>query len=298
MTSLAAKQDHLTVLRYIRAHELREPELVVSHGKSLLGGNLRKHPSSLDAASRTSALEQICLAALDLHDLGLAQTCLQEIVGQGVSKESERFQRLAARCLEAAGDATGAMILYDEMLTKNPSNAIALQRKYCVLRAQGEPAETVLEALNDYLGQQMSDVSGWYEMAQLRVSMGDFKGAAYALEQVILGCPLDSLIHRQLAEVYATMGGVDNTILARRHMAQALELDPTDVRAQLELVHIANQYLEESIGAGKKVVNEHEQQVAKELVRFGAVEVLNSYKGTKLVAIVKRVLDDYTTDLD
>lgn len=136
-------------------------------------------------------------------------------------------------------------------------------------------------------------------MAQLRMSLCDFKGAAYALEQVILGSPLDSEMHCLLAEVYATIGGLTNLILARKHMCQALELNGSNVRAQFGLVSVANQYLEESAAAGKKEVDEHEVLVAKELVKHGASEVLKSYKGNKtLFEAVKRVMDDFTDNLD
>jgi Tfp pilus assembly protein PilF len=131
-------------------------------------------------------------------------------------------------------------------------------------------------------------------MAQLRLQLADYKGAAYALEQVVLGSPLEPDIHRQLAETYATIGGLEHTLLARKHMAQALELDPTNVRSQLGLVCVANQYLEESNDVSKKIVNEHEQLVAKELIKYGVTEVLKSYKGSKMFPSVKRVMDDYT----
>ncbi|KAL3900983.1 MAG: hypothetical protein SGARI_006139 [Bacillariaceae sp.] len=293
LTSLSAKKDHLGVLRYIRAHELRESDLVISHGTALLGGpKLAKRLD--DTASRAAALEQICLAACDTDDLDMAQVALSQLAAH-VNKDSVRFQRLSGRCLEAAGDYNGAMIIYEELLQQNPANVMALQRKYCVMRAQQtEPTEKVIAALNEYLGQQLQDVSGWYEMAQLRMSLADFKSAAYALEQVVLGSPLDANLHRELAEVYATVGGLENTKLARKHMAQSLELDPSNIRAQLGLVSVANQYLEESAGAGKKQADEHEKLVAKELVKFGAAEVLKSYKGSKMFSNVKRVMDDYT----
>jgi tetratricopeptide (TPR) repeat protein len=295
LTSLTAKKDHLGVLRYIRAHELREPKLVVLHGKALLGKTLNKRLD--DAACRTSALEQIFLAALDIHDQELAGQCLNELKLHVNESESHRYRQLVARGLEAKEDYEKALELYEELLKENPANLIALQRKYCVLRAQQKEPEVVANALNEYLGQQLSDVSGWYEMAQLRLSLADFKGAAYALEQVVLGSPLDANIHRELAEVYATIGGLENVLLARKHIAQSLELEPSNVRAQLGLVSIATQYLEVSDEASKKSLDEHEQLVAKELIRYGASEVLKSYKGTKMFTTVKRVMDDYTESL-
>ena len=319
LEKLSKSKDHLGVLRYIRAHELRKPATVISHGQALLGDKLNNALD--DTAARAAALEQICLAAIDTDNHALAERCLDELktisttspatndnvkdnnneVGSLV-EDSDRYRRLLGRLLEASGDYDGALSLYDKMLKGNPSNLVALQRKYCVLRAQQkEPMEVVLNAADEYLGQQLSDVSAWYEMSQLRLSIGDFKGAAYALEQVVLGSPLDADLHRELAEVYATIGGLENTTYARKHMAQALELEPTNIRAQFGLVSVANQYLDELSNASnskRKQLDEHERKVAIELVRYGAGEVLKSYKACpKMFPTVKRLMDDYTENI-
>jgi len=313
LTTLSDTRDHLGVLRYIRAHELREPTTVITHGLALFGDLLDAKTVS-DGASRAAALEQICLAAIDVDDHELAERCLSQLKSSpafssdnknntegSLVQDSDRYRRLLGRCLEAANDFEAAISLYETMLKKNPSNLVALQRKYCVLRAQKESStEAILDALNQYLGQQLSDVSGWYEMSQLRLAMADFKGAAYALEQVVLGSPLDADVHRELAEVYATIGGLENTACARKHMAQALELDPTNLRAQFGLVSVSQQFLDESnASSGKqKKLDGHERLVATELVKYGATEVLKSYKGSKFFASVKRVIDDCTVNLE
>eukprot|EP00533_Pseudo-nitzschia_delicatissima_P010629 CAMPEP_0116104200 /NCGR_PEP_ID=MMETSP0327-20121206/14317_1 /TAXON_ID=44447 /ORGANISM="Pseudo-nitzschia delicatissima, Strain B596" /LENGTH=320 /DNA_ID=CAMNT_0003596413 /DNA_START=157 /DNA_END=1119 /DNA_ORIENTATION=+ len=311
LTTLSDKQDHLGVLRYIRAHELREPTTVITHGLALFGEQMDAE-GSCDGASKAAALEQICLAAIDVNDHHLAERCLDQLKdspafsadkpSQGsLVMDSDRYRRLLGRCLEAAKDYEAAMNLYETMLKKNPSNLVALQRKYCVLRAQEDSSqEAILEALNEYLGQQLSDVSGWYEMAQLRLSLADFTGASYALEQVVLGSPLDASVHVELAEVYATMGGLENTACARKHMAQALELEPTNLRAQFGLVSVSQQFLDESDASStkQKKLDEHERLVAKELVKYGASEALKAYKGSKLFASVKRVMDDFTENLE
>lgn len=295
LETLIDRKDHLGVLRYIRAHELREPVLVISHGQSLLGDELSKGLD--DESARLAVLEQVCLASLDVSNHDLAEVCLAGLKNK-IGKDSSRFRRLLARCLEASGDYEGAGLIYDQLLKDNPANLMALQRKYCIARAQKKEPEEVVEALNEYLGQQLSDVSGWYEMANLRMSLADFKGAAYALEQVVLGSPLDSDVHRQLAEVYATIGGLQNLTLARKHMAQALELDGSNIRAQFGIVSVANQYLEVAAQGSKKDLDEHELLVGKELVKYGSSEVLKSYKGTKMFATVKRVMDDYADSLE
>lgn len=310
LATLSDKNDHLGVLRFIRAHALRQPTTVIKHGLALLGDQLDRK-SSIDDASRTAAMEQICLAAIDINDHVLAELCLDRLKESpaftsdnnegSIVKDSERYRRLLGRCFEAANDFESALEIYDTMLKRNPSNLVALQRKYCVLRSQNESStEDILNALNQYLGQQLSDVSAWYEMAQLRLSIADFKGAAYALEQVVLGSPLDADVHRELGEVYATIGGLENLTDARKHMAQALELEPSNIRAQFGLLSVSQQFLDESDSSStkQKKLDEHERLVATELVRYGAVEIIKSYKGSKLFAIVKRVIDDYAENLE
>ena len=295
LPTLIQHKEHLNVLRYIRVHQLREPELVLTHGKALLGPNLGQSLS--DGVAQLAVLEQICLAAIDQQDHDMAQEALSKLRQAGVAKEAPRFRLLLARCLEAAGDFNGAELTYDDILKDNPSNSMALKRKYCILKAQTGKQVAAAEALNLYLKQNYADLAAWYELAQLRMELGDFKGAAYCLEEVLLGSPVDPKVHCELAECYATIGGLENLELARKHMAQALELDSTLRRAQFGLVSVANAYLLESETAGKKNVNEFEVEVAQELVKYGAEQVLASYKGKALFPAVKALMSEYTENL-
>ncbi|CAB9502518.1 expressed unknown protein [Seminavis robusta] len=295
LPTLIQRKDHLNVLRYIRAHQLRKPELVVSHGLELLGNDLTKKSVGGDESARLSALEQVCLAALDLHNHDLADQCLSQLkASQGM--ESHRFRRLLARCLETAGDLDGATKVYNEMLQANPANLVALQRKYAMLKAQPNKETEAMDALNEYLTQNMADSAGWYEMAKCRMNMADYKGAAYALEEVILSCPLEASLHCELAEVYCTVGGLENLMAARKHMAQSLELDPSNGRAQFGLMVVANAYLLESEKSAKKHHDEHEVAVAKELIKYGGDQLLQAYKGAPMFAAVKTVVEEYQDD--
>lgn len=296
LPTLQQKQDHLGVLRYLRAHEMREPNLVVEHATQLLGGD-HLSKSMGDEGARLAALEQLCFAALDLGDHDLSEKCLDKLK-EKVPVESVRFRRILARCLEASEDFDGAMKIYDSMLEENGACLVALQRKYCIAKAQKKSPEVVVKALNEYLEQNMADTSAWYEMAELRLSLDDYKGAAYAMEQVVLGCPLESDVHVKLAEIYAKIGGLEHVLMARRHMAQALELDSTNADAQVGLVTVSTQYIEESAKAGKKEVDEHEILVAKELVKYGASEVLKTYKGTERFATMKQKMSEYLDKLE
>lgn len=287
LPGLIAKKDHLNILRFIRAHELREPELVVESGKKLLGDNLDRKP--IDELARRAVLEQVCYSALDLSDSKTADGCLSMLRESGVEKESVRFRMCLARCLESDKDYEGATKIYDALLTDNPSNSLALKRKYCILKAQNLPCE---EALNEYLELNYQDTGAWYEMAKIKQRLGDWKGSAFCLEEVLLQNSGSSKMHVELAESYATIGG-DHLILARKHMAQALELDPSNVRAMFGLVYAANAYL------SLKNADKFESQVAQELIKYGANKVNAVYKSLdpKLRAAVQGLMKEYTDDL-
>lgn len=333
LPTLIARKDHLNVLRYIRVHELREPELVVLHGKALLGGEQLKGKvgggGGGDNLARLAALEQICLAALDNannnDDLSsteqLAKTCLDRLRDAGVEKESVRFRRLVARCLEAAEDYNGAELIYQDLLKDNPANLAALKRLYCISRAKADSYEgqqEACEAMSHYLEFNHADTGAWYELVQLRLEMGDFKAAAFCLEEVLLSMPADSDMHTQLAEVYSTLAAsssgnaslsdsLEYCMSARKHFAQALELDPSNRRALFGLVCTSNDYLvaAANTSTSKKkqqsdasITKDHEQLVAKELVKYGVENIIESYKGSSsMLVAVKSLMSEYTEGL-
>lgn len=296
LPTLIKRKEHLNVLRYIRVNQLREPELVMKHGKALLGPEFSRKIS--DEMARLAALEQICLAALDQQMHSEAEVCLKRLKEAGIAKDSIRFRLLLARCVEAAGDLSGADLIYDDLLKENPANLLARKRKYCVLRAQPGKVLEAAEALNDYLQQNYADTAGWRELALLRMELGDYKSAVFCLEEVLMGSPSDAKVHCEVAECYATVGGMENLLLARKHMAQALELEPSMKRAQFGLVSVSNAYLLEIDGLSQKEkYDEFEVEVAKELVKFGAEKVIQSYKGKSLFPAVSKLMKEYTDGL-
>jgi hypothetical protein len=50
------------------------------------------------------------------------------------------------------------------------------------------------------------------------------------LKEVVLGCPPDLNVQEPLAEAYFTAGELSNAKLGRRYMAQAVQLNPDDLR--------------------------------------------------------------------
>lgn len=302
LTTLLSHNDHLNILRYIRAHKLREPHLVLSHGKPLLGfhsdGSTTKPSQSLDDATRLAALEQLCLAALDVGNTPLAESCLHALhvatSHSSATKESSRYRKLLGICLEASGKFDDAAKVYDELLVENPSNGYAAKRKYCILAAQAGKEEEAIKALNDYLSMHPGDIAAWNQMAEACLSVSDFKGAAYCYEEVVLGCPLDSNVHMRLGEVYATAGGIENAKLARKHLAQAVQLDANNLRAWFGLIDASENYLVEveQASKGKKEMEEEGVEVAKKLILFGGAKLMEFYQGTVMGKLVERLLKE------
>lgn len=295
LPTLQKAGDDLGVLRYIRAHKLRQPLTVLTHGKRLLGVSPHSRPSrKLSDAERLSALEQLCVAALDLGKHGLAESCLDCVQSAGISKESGRYRKLLAMCCESSGDYAGATEIYDGLLKENPSNGYASKRKYCILAAQPGKEEEAAKAMNDYLSNHPGDIAAWDQMAELCLSLSDFQGAAYCYEEVVLGCPLDSTVHTQLGEAYVTAGGLVNTKLARKHLAEALQLDPNNLRAWYGLMSASESYLDEvsQLSKNGRADEEEGAEVARALVQLSGEQLMKVYKSTKLSKVVERLLEE------
>lgn len=312
LPTLVKRRDHLAVLRYIRTHKLREPKLVIEHGTALLGTDLKRNKPStnlilsllptgatLDESEWLASLEQLCLSALDVHDHDLSDKCL-EAIKSVVPTDSARIRWLLGRCLESVGDLAEAEKVYDSLLRDNASNSMALKRKYAILKSQPGKEPEAREALNKTLELNSGDAAGWSELADLCHDMGDYRAAAYAQEEVVLSSPLNAHAHCKLGELYATMGGRVNLKLARKHLAQCLELDPSNVRALYALVAAAGAFVDECSKASKnkREAEEDDLEVAKELIKFGAERLVKMYHGKgRMSKLVETVMKDQTGGL-
>jgi tetratricopeptide (TPR) repeat protein len=321
LDTLIQKQDHVNVLRYLRIHQLRRPDLVISTVQAWLGRDLSgagggsslrwSALGGVPVVARMAALEQLCLASLDVGDLDLAALAIDRLQELGVQEGSTRLKLLQGRILEAREDYPGAERHYQGLLEENPANLFAMKRLYCIHKAQVGGTGKAVEALNEYLQRNCADTPAWHEMAALRMELGDYAGAAYALEEVLMMAPAEPAVHVLLGECLVTSAEGNKSskapeILqrARRHMAQALELDPTNRRAQLGLVCASNAFLA-AIAApiGKASdsndvgADDHDKEVAQELVKYGAEQVLQSYHGSLMYPRMQKLMAEYTAGL-
>lgn len=303
---LIKDSDHLAILRHVRAHKLPNVSaLIVKHGQNLL--NSKAWQSSLTEIERLASLEQICIAALEEQKVEMAKEMLYKIQkevaissgGGGQSlDETPRYRKLLALVLECEENYEIATEVYNKMIIENPSNSHAYKRKYCILKSQGKRKEA-RDALNSYLEDNGMDVGAWVEMANSCLNMGDYKGAAYCYEEIVLSSPMDSNVHCMLGEIYVTIGGKENLQLARKHLALSLELDPTNLRAIYGLVSAAETYLQLhektlSTKASKKnkdVFDKEDVEMAKDLYEYGCSKLSKSYKGTYMSSLLDMILD-------
>ncbi|UIZ24712.1 hypothetical protein KXD40_007110 [Peronospora effusa] len=224
-----ARDDCLELLHYVRKEKLREPHAVASIGKLLV----TKHSWGLGDELWT-VYEQTFIAALDLHDDELSETCLKAL--QTKFPGSSRVARLEGMQLEQRREFTKALALYDELLEANPANALVFKRKIAVLKAQRKTAD-VVTALNEFLRSFGTDQTAWTELGETYLSIGTYRYAAFCYEELVLLNPMDAISHSRLADIYATIGGLDNLLKARKHYAHSLELNKKqNLRACFALV--------------------------------------------------------------
>ncbi|KAG7383492.1 ER membrane complex subunit 2 [Phytophthora boehmeriae] len=224
-----ARDRCVELLQYVRKEKLRESRAVASIGKLLV----TKHSWGLGDEA-WAVYEQTCVAALDVHDDELAETCLKAL--QTKFPGSSRVARLEGMLLEQRGEFPKALALYDELLEANPANALVLKRKIAVLKAQKKTAD-VVTALNEFLRSFGTDLAAWTELGETYLSLGAYRYAAFCYEELVLLNPMDSIFHTRLADIYSTIGGLDNLLTARKHYAHSIELNKKqNLRAYFSLV--------------------------------------------------------------
>ncbi|KAM7534810.1 hypothetical protein Aperf_G00000113789 [Anoplocephala perfoliata] len=224
--------DALQELRLIRENNLRDSAKVVNIWSSSIQPQLYRL-----GREKWIVLEQVLVAALDVHALETAQTCLNHLQKQ--FPESIRVKRLQGMCLEALNQIDEARALYSEILDKESVDIISRKRLITTFKSQGLYNQAIDE-LNKYLKLFMADVEAWSELSDLYLAQGDFKHAAFCIEEVILANPHNHLLHERLAEIKYSEGGTENLELARAYFAHACRLNPMNVRALYGLLLAAS----------------------------------------------------------
>lgn len=173
-------------------------------------------------------MEQVALAALDLHNMPLAEELLIDLKNR--FPKSERVKLLQVCRLQALNRVDDALKGLDNMIGRDPTNSAAHKRKIAILKGQGKSHEAIKE-LTDYLTKFMSDQEAWSELCDLYLAEGEYAKAAFCAEELILHTPHNFFVHQRLGDIRYTMGGVENLKIALAYFSQAFKLNRSSMRA-------------------------------------------------------------------
>ncbi|KAM7293165.1 dolichyl-diphosphooligosaccharide--protein glycosyltransferase subunit STT3A [Ixodes scapularis] len=143
---------------------------------------------------------------------------------------SLRVKKLEAMQLEALEKYEEAAQCYESLLGQEEANAVVHKRRVALLLSQNQVAEAIRE-LSDYLKRFMGDQEAWLQLSGLYLREQDLPRAAFCLEELILCNPHNHLYYQRYAEVQYTIGNFETMELARAYFAQAVKLNPNNIRA-------------------------------------------------------------------
>ncbi|RUP52029.1 hypothetical protein BC936DRAFT_143205 [Jimgerdemannia flammicorona] len=210
----------VTTLQELRASGERNPELVVSLGNKIVRG---KYTGGL-GDEVWPVYEQIIIAALDVGDFQLADTCLTALEKRFT--RSTRVQRLLGMRYEAEGKLDQAAKIYEEILDVDETNVPAAKRQIAILNTRGETHEAIA-ALTRYLDTSYNDPESWLELCSLYLSQRMYQQAAFCMEEVLLLQGSNHVWHLKYAEILYTMA---EHKLALKEFCRVIELCEDHVR--------------------------------------------------------------------
>lgn len=201
----------------------RNSEEIVEYGECLILEYSNKLGDEL-----WTLYEQVCIASLDCNRIDLAEECLYALQKQFSS--SKRVLRLQGMYHEAKGEYGNAEKLYKTMLEKDPAN-LMIRKRFIALKKAQNKIEEATEELNEYLKDFMGDQEAWMELCDLHIQQQEYTKAAFCMEELILSHPHNHLYHQRYAEIHFTIGTPESMEKSKKYFAQALKLDPNNVRA-------------------------------------------------------------------
>lgn len=216
------------LLKDIRTNPVRRSALVFHCGTRLLREDGRRLGDE-----KWAVLEQVLVAALDCNDLDSAERCLAQLRGK-FSASSHRVLRLEGMLAEAKGDYQEAVDIYEDLLRANSCSKAPRRRLIAICKAQGKKEEA-MQRLHDYLLLHQADEEAQLELADIALTLCDYKRASASFEDLILTDPHQPVYLCKYAEVLYSLGGADNLRLARKYFAQSVQLNP--VVANLRAVY-------------------------------------------------------------
>lgn len=167
------------------------------------------------------AVEQLALAAYQVFDSPTAAHFVRRILNR--FPNSSRAKLLQAIGHEAHCKWVDAAHAYIRIIHADPLFQPAYKRQVALFKSQLKLPEAAA-LLHDYLDKFTTDFDAWAELCALDLQLGRFAHAIYAANELLLLDPHNHAAHIVVADVYATLGGVQNLCLARKHYAASLSM--------------------------------------------------------------------------
>ncbi|KAH9489978.1 ER membrane complex subunit 2 [Bulinus truncatus] len=284
-------EEARTILKKFRDDQTRDSQLVVDLWDNVIMDNCQKLGDEI-----WLVYEQVCTAALDCQRFDIAESCIQAL--DNMFPKSIRVRRLKGMLYEANEDYTDAEEEYKSILEKDETNMYARKRQVAILKARQKISEAI-QLLNSYLKSFMTDYEAWNELCDLYLSQLDYNNAAFCLEELIMYNPHNHLYHQKYAEIRYTQGGNENMESARTYFAQAVKLNPNNLRALFGF------FLSSSYLAGNSSKGVKDKQLNQKYAAWAAEQIQNKYetqqpesqlKETKVLECMEKLLDSLQTN--
>ena len=131
-------------LRDFRENCVRDPEAIRD-----VWPKLDAIERKLSVEEKWTVIEQFCMAAIDLDDLDIIESCLVRLNKQFPESKRVKLLNIMALC-ERVGDYDEAVRRYNELIEEDETNAGARKRKIAVLISQRKNIDAIRE-LCEYL---------------------------------------------------------------------------------------------------------------------------------------------------
>lgn len=276
-------------LRKLREDNVRDSELVVRLWEESLMNSREKLGDEL-----WTVYEQVCVAALDCQRLDLSEICLELLHNKFPS--SIRVKRLIGMRYEAEKKFTRAEEVYESIIKKDESNMFCRKRLVTIAKSQNDIPKAI-DLLNKYLEQFMTDFEAWMELCDMYLTQLDYNKACFCMEELIMSNPHNHLYYQKFAEIKYTMADPDSMTLARSYFAQAIKLNPKNVRA------LYGFFLASSNLAVNNKGNNKEKQSNIKYAAWAAHQLTERYqtdqskeltKETRILEAIEKVLESLT----
>lgn len=212
--------------------KIRRPDLVTTFGGSLF----EKYFSKMTEQKAWRLCERIYLSTMDTEDKVQAKKLEVKLAKR--FPNSKRLWLLGGVRKESEGAFSDAKTMYKDVLKEDPNNINAKKR---LIALSGSESDDVVQKLKDYLSVYCNDPEAWKMLKNVYLRRGNYRQAAYCVEEIILLGPNDYLLYLQLAELLFATGNQDDCKMALKYyqMSMFLNSGKNNLRAYLGFMNCA-----------------------------------------------------------